>query len=1396
MFRTPLCRRLTGLLTLVIPALLALPPADAALVNIASTPLVASTTTTVQPNLLLVLDDSGSMTWTYMPDTADDFRTKYGYHSSQCNGVYYNPSITYSPPLDASKTPYPAASFTAAYDNGFDTSTTQRDLNTAFIANRFVPESANNTYSSYGSYLGTNSLGPYGAFYYLYTGAVTYKDYNNTGSPFYTECNVAIGSPTAVFTKRRLASTMTTTIVVSGTNSTSVSGITVNGVQIMSGATAATTSSSTLASSIATRVTQNGYSATVSGSTVTITGPAAAANYTPVIIQSGSMTLTADVFPDITPAKLTNFANWYSYYRSRMQMMKTSTGNAFANLDDSYRVGFMKISNSSTPVVALGTFSGTQRSTWYTSFYNISPTGSTPLRQALANAGRYYAGKLSGTTDPLQYSCQQNFTILSTDGYWNGNAGFKLDGSTAVGNQDGTAQRAMYDGAQAGTTVTTTYTRNSYSSSTSGCTGGRRRLVTQAQTGTCSVTTIGGVAGTESCNWVTNSTTYSGTCATSITLPSPNPSTRVQVGTPVTTTGNIGGTSDTLADVAMYYYQTNLRTTALNNCGTVVAPATVGQLCTPGTVFTTNQDNNTNQHMTTFTFGLGAPGYMTYSPSYLTDSSGDFVSVKLGSTANSASIPPVCPWQTNGTVCNWPTPSSDSVANIDDLWHAAVNGRGAYFSATDPNSLATGLANALASISTRKGNAAAAATSTLNPISGNNYAYLASYTTSLWKGNLEARSINLDTGAINLNANWCVENVLPDTCAAPGSIQPEVVGSSTAYFCVTPNSVICPNGTLDGTNCKVPVAISCTGTNNGRVSDASDNRIIKTANTGATALIDFNAAYATANPDNFATAKVSQISQWALLTSAQQTAATGVNLLNYLRGQYGYEKRPTNPVANQIFRYRDAILGDILDSQPAYLGPPNFNYPYPGYAAFSSANASRPGTIYFGANDGMLHAIAADTGQERWAYVPRMVIPNMWRLADQNYEALHQNYVNGSPATGDVCTANCTCDDTCVALGGSAPVWRTILVGGLNGGGRGYYALDITNPSSPSLLWEFTPTSGNGRVTDDDLGYTFAEPVMVRKNDGTWVVLVTSGYNNVSPGNSGWGYLYALNPLTGAIVSKIGTTVGSTTTPSGLGRITVWNNEPAGNLAGYVYGGDLLGNVWRFDINSSASATIGTGSVMRFAQLYSDTGGTLAQPITTAPTLGEINGKRVIFVNTGKYLETGDLTTTQVQSQYAIKDDDATSTLVNPRTTLVQQTLSNTSTGTRTATSNTVNFFTGRGWFFDFPDTGERANVDSMLLEGTLLVPSIVPSNTACSPGGYGWINYVDYRTGSTIATATTVGLKTSSPIVGISYVVINNTPIPYVITSGSPPLEPPIPFTSMNQGFTGTRVLWREIVR
>jgi type IV pilus assembly protein PilY1 len=371
-------------------------------------------------------------------------------------------------------------------------------------------------------------------------------------------------------------------------------------------------------------------------------------------------------------------------------------------------------------------------------------------------------------------------------------------------------------------------------------------------------------------------------------------------------------------------------------------------------------------------------------------------------------------------------------------------------------------------------------------------------------------------------------------------------------------------------------------------------------------------------------------------------------------------------------------------------------------------------------------------------------------------------------------------------------------------------------------LWEFTPAN------DADLGYSFGKAIITRKADGTWVVLVTSGYDNGtlsgdgttnnSPTGSGVGYLYVLNAATGAIISKISTGVGTAANPSGLARISGWNNEPAGNAAGYIYGGDLLGNLWRFDINSIAAATIGTGAAMDFATLFADgttpnVAGTSPQPITTAPVLGQINGKRVVFIGTGQYLGTADLTTTQTQTQYAIEDADATATLVNPRTTLVKQTLTNNPDGTATRLSASsacpgtacVDFSTGRGWYLDFPDGGtsgegaERANIEAKLVQGTLLVPTIVPSSSVCAPGGFGWLNYLDYKTGGAIAVVPGVlqaSVKYDATIVGINVLYIQNNPIVEVVTSinPTPQLDPDVAFKASAAGFTGKRVNWREL--
>ena len=1438
-------------------------------IGLATTPLATSTNSLVDPNVLFVLDNSGSMDWSHMPDDAGDAGSSvsfnfgyFGGRSSQCNQVYYDPTFTYTPPFKADGTYYSDSSFNSAEPNGFNTGGTNVNLNTNFMA--LTASSASMQADTVGQ----------SAYYYEYSGSQitpTQKNYNTTSNTFYAECssnNTMSGSPissvSGLFNKRRLAETISTpftvntstgiaaptaTITVSGTStstSTVVSSVTVNGTVITTGASTGATSNNNVAANLDSRIGQAGYSATSSGNVVTITGPAGAAGFTPVVNKSSGnsiftngtfsgstvnltvngialmpspaivvnnnaaataaniaakitsnafsatvsgniVTITGpasainyqpiatlgsgaglafvtDVFADNSAAKLTNFANWYSYYRTRLLMMKTAAGAAFNPLDKNYRVGLMKISATGTPTVPVGAFEGTKRSDWYASLYGTTTDGSTPLRRALSEAGRYYAGKLGGT-DPLQYSCQQNFTILSTDGYWNTGDGYKVDGSSPVGNQDGTADRPMNDGFVADNTVTTTSSRNLYSTSTSGCTGSRKRLVTQPQTKTCAV--VSGAA--QPCPWVNGSPT-SGTCQNSVTVPT-SPSAETIVGSPVSSGGK-PGTSDNLADIAMYYYKTDLRPGSANNDDCV--------LCKDN-VFISNEDNNKEQHMTTFTLGLGASGWMNYTSGYVGGTNADFNAVEDEATASAT----VCTWQTIGTKCNWPVPgmsgSDGLIANIDDLWHAAVNGRGAYFSATNPETLAYGLSNALAGLNMRKGAAAAAATSTLNPVAGNNYAFVASYSTVSWKGNLEARKINTLTGVVNEDAAYAVENVTKTKCDGTEVTNTEV-GNTVVTTCETSGVLTCPGGKLVGNVCKVPMAVERTGTLQSRVTITTDTRKIWTKGAGETSLNNFNLITdgGVVSATNFSSTVLAGLTQWPSLDASQKTAAAA-KIVKFLRGQKGNELTAVNP-ADQLFRTREAVLGDTLESQPAYIAKPTFSYLDTGYSAFKAANASRSGTVYIGANDGMLHAFAENM-EERWAYVPSMVIPNMWKLADSNYAANHANYVNGSPVISDV-------------YYGSA--WHTILVGGLNEGGRGYYALEITDPTAPKLLWEFTTAN------DSNLGYSYGNPIITKKADGKWVVLVTSGYNNVSPGN-GKGYLYVIDPKDGPTSTvmpmiKIATDV-TGTVPSGLAQISAWaDNAEKNNTTTFVYGGDLLGNLWRFDINAQTAVP--------FAELTDTAGNT--QPLTTKPELGRVltsDGKvrRVVFVGTGSYLGIADLNDTQKQTIYAIKDDDVVGGSVTPvltnRTNLVAQVITKVG-ATRNIDKTKVDFKTKRGWFADFPEAGERQNVAAQLVLGTLVVPTTIPSNTACEPSGTSWLNFFDYdmsEGGVSIAS-----LAISAPIVGMNviYVTDPNTGkiVPkFELVTGdnpTPTLVPEVPITNSGSGFQKKRAIWRELVQ
>jgi type IV pilus assembly protein PilY1 len=1608
--------------------------------DIAPAPVFTTTTATteVKPNVLFVLDDSGSMDWDFMPDDAGNFTGRYGYNSNQCNGVYYNPSIAYTAPVDAAGVSFPDATFSAAWNDGYPAKLAYDNSIAGGGTVSAATTAANNT--------GTTNLGTSLAYFYVYTGTQTtekLKDYYTTSSTFYKECNSAIGSAvtaaapgSGVFSKRRLATTETTTITVSGNNSTSVSGITVNNVQLMSGTAAASTSSSTLAASIRALITLNGFSATVSGSVITITGPAAAANYTPVVTKgnAGTMTFTADVFPDTTAANLTNFANWYSYYRTRMQMMKTAAGQAFKPLTSHFRVGFMTINNNASPAfLNIADFASTQKTNWYQKLYASSPGSSTPLREALASAGRIYAGQITSqngatVTDPVQFSCQQNYTILSTDGFWNGTDAnvHKLNGTTTMDNQDGTLARPYNDGATATSTIVTpyvstqdrqtvtsgasttkTWTRyttvigascsipggsapppnttsafmldnsnhkialglsssnpdssrcykvgsanawfcrgsgtnnpagsissstvtdssgvtwylvssgagasgcvsddtafgsgNGYSSSMGACPATTTAAVTgklvtttpstQTESISGSTTTIrdrytatqtttqtitNGVAGlvgamtpatpafafasnvsnvttpasSDVCSgqdgtvtpcpnaggtWTAGTANPNGVCTATASLPAAGTtapvvtgttstggttpaytvvaSTAATAGTPTVTQSSTGGTSNTLADVAAYYYNTNLRTSALGNCtGPIVAPATTNSdLCQPNKVPSNGLDTATWQHMTTFTLGLGARGRMVFSSTYLTDSSGDYFYVARQTTASATT----CTWRDTLTVtgqpCNWPLPGADKPENIDDLWHAAVNGHGNYFSATDPATLASALASSLNVIinTPQPGTAASAATTNPKITASSNFQFSSYFKSVEWSGELIRQTISLIDGSVPP-----YDHMHPDPTKYDWSAQ--LLLDAKAY---TSRTIYTKGLRANGTTGLIPFTwADLTTAGLQAYFDTPDISSAASVPSFPTVLTKLN-QFCTPGPTDC-------ISSTAQTNNTIATGgAAGEALVNFLRGDRSNEEGTVTD-ATKFFRNRAHVLGDIVSAQPQYIGPPNklyadANYSTPAAPAttsFTDLKATRTAVVYAAANDGMLHAFDVATGNEKWAYIPTFVLPKLYTLADKKYSDKHQYFVEGTPIWGDICP-------NAPATVCSPSQWKTIIVGGLNGGGTGYYALDVTDPEHPAVLWEFT---------DPNMGYTFGKPQITKLDDGTWVVLLTSGYNNCpraattaqqncvkNATGDGQGRLYVLNASTGAAVGtnplSIATGIGSASVPSGLAQIIA--HAGSDNVTTNVYGGDLLGDLWRFTIT-------GAGYSKQLLATFKDNATTPnAQPITARPQVTTYNTKAIVYVGTGRYLGTTDVGNPLQQSFYAVKDNvvQGAAGYGSPRTdsTFISKTavdgicptgtdiaICQPGTKIRTVVQNggtsADSIATKNGWFVDFPaGAGELEFTDPKLVHGTLAFSTSVPtattsevcgSSTGADPVSLFYM--LDYLNGGPVGTTSGVIARTggagiaTTPQFGM---LPDGTVIAkYRLSSGQEVID----IVRFGGGANSTkRVSWRELV-
>lgn len=767
----------------IVATLLPVLPAVAA-VTVDQQPLIIKQP--LPPNIVLMLDDSGSMSWDFMPDIcylngvdcSQGTINNDAMIDSSNNGVYYNPTITYTPPVKADGTAYPnAVSLVSAWLDGFNQAAGSVDLT---------------------NYNGSSDTG-----YVNYSAATTKTDtYRNVT---YDQCETYYN----------------TTPNVTGGNYNSKN------------KTCTITSTETSAFQ---------YSV----------GPAAGPYVVHYVADTncGSLSncvLASDTSGTSAPSGVPagqNIANWFAYYHTRILMAKSGLMNSFSKVDPTFRVGFGSINgqntanlpsltysfststNNANKLAAVQPFgngaSGTQKAQFWTWLAGENPNYSTPLRGALNAVGSYYQTAQpwqTSTADTTELACRQSYTILTTDGFWNGS-------SPNVNNVDGTN----------GSTIT----------------GPNQQTYTY-----------------------TAAAPYSDTYA------------------------------NTLADVAMKYWSTDLRSTVANEVPTSTA------------------DPAFWQHMVTFTLGLG------FAP--------------VGISPAGTTVDQIFSWANGGAAISgfsWPQPASNSINNIADLAHAAVDGHGGFYSATSPQAFASGLQDALRRATERVGSGASLAANSTKLSTGTT-TYQSIYHTGKWTGDLKAFTVNPNNGTIAATPSWSAGTNL-------SGLTLSTAASRTIY---TYN----PAGSTASTK-YVPFSDPT------KLSTAEVTALGGSAN--AQSMINYLRGDPTYEQKNNGTYR-------------NRTTALG----DIVNSQPVYEGAP-DP---------NRFVGQTFSGSSSY-------------ATFSSAQAGRTPVIFVAANDGMLHAFNASTGKETYAYIPGAVITNgLSTLANPNYGTTtpHQFFNDGELTIAD-----------------------------------------------------------------------------------------------------------------------------------------------------------------------------------------------------------------------------------------------------------------------------------------------------------------------------------------------------------------------------------------------------------
>lgn len=626
----------------------------------------------------------------------------------------------------------------------------------------------------------------------------------------------------------------------------------------------------------------------------------------------------------------------------------------------------------------------------------------------------------------------------------------------------------------------------------------------------------------------------------------------------------------------------------------------------------------------------------------------------------------------------WPTsfPQYHPSA-IDDIWHATVNTRGRFLNARTPKEISAAIRNVLVAVKDASLPSGRDATSGAR-VSSETFFVIPSFNTR------------------NDGTDWS--------------------GNLVAYR-------IQANGTL-GALLWSNGAVGETGDAADKFPAPADRKLFAANKPGTSTVrtvVEFKAGFLGTN----ATTQYNAIGLSAA-DVATYPGLTPTKAYDYLRGSRTDEQVTdrSGVVTTGTLRSRTSILGDIINSTPViFTKNENFGYQaLPGNAGTSyqtfvtnRSKGSQAPVVYVGANDGFLHAFSGTNGAELFGYMPYGALGSVGRLLNPKYQ--HQYYVDGQIAVGDA------------QLGGA---WGTALVGSTGAGSQSLFALNVTNPGAfgaGQVMWELNPS------TTPELGNVMGRPLIVPVKGASgpqWVALVGNGYNSTYGKPS----LLVIDLATGATLAALKPNV-STTTANGLGNIVAVAD--AQGYAATVYGGDLDGNVWKF--NLSGSNTTAWGVALGGTPLFKATDSSNAkQPITGGFDVarGPNNGVYVFF-GTGRYMAVGDnqaAGNSQVQSIYGVLDAGAA---VTGRASLSQRTLQSETAGTprtRSISQGKVNYLNQSGWYIDLKvangsQKGERFLGYPRVEGGQVYFATFEPIGDSCTPGGTNWLYGLDVLTGS-----------------------------------------------------------------